>query len=210
VAAHTSVRFAAGGLTLLAAGFLGSGPAAAQSANPPARRTGPPAQPQPATVGNKYLDVPLVNIVPGRDSAAPKVVSPMANDPASVDRGMQYFNGFNCVGCHAANGGGGMGPALTSRQFIFGNEPAQHFMIIAHGAPYGMPAWAGVLPENVIWDLASYVDSLSNEPEGQWGTTVSARADAPRIEQVPAEFNSSARPWQATQPQQPGGRPAGK
>lgn len=153
--------------------------------------------------------MPLVNIVPGRDSAAPKLASPMANDPASVDRGMRYFNGFNCVGCHAANGGGGMGPALTSRQFIFGKEPAQHFMIIAHGAPYGMPAWADVLPENVIWDLASYVDSLSNEPEGQWRTTVSARADAPRIEQVPAEFNPSARPWQATQPQQPGGRPAG-
>jgi cytochrome c oxidase cbb3-type subunit 3 len=103
-----------------------------------------------------------------------------------------------------------MGPALTSRNFIFGNEPAQHFTIIAHGAPYGMPAWGDVLPENVIWDLVSYIGSLSNAPEDHWGTTVTARADAPRIEQVGAEFNPTSKPWQATQPQRPGGRPAGE
>jgi cytochrome c oxidase cbb3-type subunit III len=206
-----AVRFIAAALTLALAVFAAAGPGAAQQPNPPSRFPGaPPTLPgQQATSVSKYLDVPLVNIVPGRSGAEPRLTSPMANDPASVERGMQYFNGFNCVGCHAPNGGGGMGPALTSRNFIFGDAPAQHFTVIAHGAPYGMPAWADVLPENIIWDLVSYIDSISNAPGGQWGTTVTARADTLRIEQVGAEFNTSPRPWQATQPQHPGGRPPG-
>jgi len=209
MAGQAYVRLAAGALTLLSVTFPGCGPGATQSANPPSRNSGMPALSHPAAAGNKYLDVPLVNIVPGGRSAEPKLTNPMANDPDSAERGMQYFNGFNCVGCHAPNGGGGMGPALTSRNFIFGNEPAQHFMIIAHGAPHGMPAWADLLPENAIWDLVSYIDSISNAPEDQWGTTVSARADVPRIEQVGAEFNVTAKPWQATQPQS-GGQPPRK
>jgi cytochrome c oxidase cbb3-type subunit III len=207
VAGYTSTHFGAGALALLAATFLGCGTGAAQTANPSGKNSGVPAQPQQATVGNKYLDVPLVDIVPGRNDATPKLTNPTKDDPASVERGMKYFNGFNCVGCHAPNGGGGMGPALSNRNFIFGNEAAQHFVVIAHGAPYGMPAWADVLPQNVIWDLVSYIDSISKAPEDQWGTTVSARADIPRIEQVPAESNPTSRPWQSTQPQQPGGRP---
>jgi cytochrome c oxidase cbb3-type subunit III len=190
------VRLAAGVLALLPAVVLTADPGRTQSANPPGRSAG------------RFVNVPLVNIIPGSPAAEPKFANPMANDPESAERGMKYFNGFNCVGCHAPNGGGGMGPALTSRNFIFGNSPAQHFMIIAHGAPHGMPAWAGVLQENVIWDLVSYIDSISNAPEDQWGTTVSARADAPRIEQVPAEFNPTSKPWQATQPPSGGKSPS--
>ena len=39
------------------------------------------------------------------------------NDAQAVERGMKYFTAFNCVGCHAANGGGGMGPALSNSNF---------------------------------------------------------------------------------------------
>jgi cytochrome c oxidase cbb3-type subunit III len=209
MARQTHVRRAAGALALLSATFLATGPGETQSANPPGRNSSAPAQPRSAGAANKFLSVPLVDIVPGGHSAEPKLTNPVADDPGSVERGMQYFNGFNCVGCHAPNGGGGMGPALTSRNFIFGNAPAQHFMIIAHGAPYGMPAWADLLPENVIWDLVSYIDSISDAPEDQWGTTVSARADLPRIQQAPAEFNPTARPWQVPQPPA-GGKPSPK
>jgi cytochrome c oxidase cbb3-type subunit 3 len=202
------VRLAAGAFALLPAVVLTADPGMTQSANPPSRSAGNPAQPPWANVTSKYLQAPLVNIIPGSPAAEPKLTNPTANDPASVERGMQYFNGFNCVGCHAPNGGGGMGPSLTSRNFIFGNEPAQHFMVIAHGAPYGMPAWAELLPENVIWDLVSYVGSISNAPDDrQWGTTVSASANLPRIEQVPAEFNPTSKPWQSTQPPSGGKSP---
>lgn len=208
MADFTQVRFAAV-FAAFALALLTSDPGMSQSANPPSRTPGGPAQPQQTATASKYLQVPLVNIVPGMTGTETKLTNPMANDPASVERGMQYFNGFNCVGCHAPNGGGGMGPSLSSRNFIFGSEPAQHFMVIAHGAPYGMPAWAGLLPENVIWDLVSYIGSISDAPEHQWGTTVSASANLPQIEQVPAEINPTSKPWQSTRPFS-GGQPSTK
>jgi cytochrome c oxidase cbb3-type subunit III len=142
----------------------------------------------------------LASIIPGGIAPKAEITNPMAHDQASADRGMQYFNSFNCVGCHAPNGGGGMGPSLSNRTFKFGAEPANHFVVIAHGAPLGMPAWARVLSENVIWDLVSYIDSISNAPSEEWGTTFSPAANLPRIEQVPAEFIQITRPWLATQP----------
>ncbi|MBO0752483.1 MAG: c-type cytochrome, partial [Bradyrhizobiaceae bacterium] len=143
MAGRAQVGFAAVALMLLPMTYA-AGPGLAQPADPDA------APSRQAGVGHNYLQVPLGNIAPGATPAEPELENPMANDPASAQRGMQYFNGFNCVGCHAPNGGGGMGPSLTSRNFKFGNAPAQHFMVIAHGAPFGMPAWAGQLPENVI------------------------------------------------------------
>jgi hypothetical protein len=94
----------------------------------------------------------------------------MANDPASVERGMKYFVGVNCVGCQVPNGGGGMGPSLSRRSFKFGADPASHFVLITHGAPPGMPAWGELLPETVIWDLVSCLSSISDEPvlEQEW------------------------------------------
>jgi cytochrome c oxidase cbb3-type subunit III len=179
-------------LTLLAA----ADPLVAQN---PAAPSGNPPQTQEPAVDGKFLTVPMVNNIPG-GVPPEEIKNPMANDPSSADRGMQYFNTFNCIGCHAPNGGGGMGPSLSGRTFKFGSEPANHFLVIAHGAPLGMPAWAGRLPENVIWDLVSYIDSISDAPGGEWGTTVSPAANLPRIEQVPAEFNQTPRPWLATRP----------
>jgi cytochrome c oxidase cbb3-type subunit 3 len=194
------VCLAAGGLALPALLVAAVSVSAQTSGGPSGMTSGNPLGPQDQpTIEDKYLKVPLVNNIPG-GIAIEVMKNPMANDPVSVDRGMQYFNTFNCIGCHAPNGGGGTGPSLSSRTFKFGSDPANHFVVIAHGAPLGMPAWAGRLSENVIWDLVSYIDSISNAPEGEWGTTVSPAANLPRIQQVPAEFNQTPRPWLATQP----------
>jgi cytochrome c oxidase cbb3-type subunit III len=197
VSGFRCVRFSCARIAALAlppALFAAAGPLLAQN---PAGPPGP--QWQQPTTQDKYLKVPMVNNIPG-GIPTEELKNPMANDPSSADRGMQYFNTFNCIGCHAPNGGGGMGPSLSGRTFKFGNEPANHFIVIAHGAPLGMPAWAGRLPENVIWDLVSYIDSISNAPDGEWGTTVSPAANLPRIQHVPAEFNPTPRPWLAIQP----------
>lgn len=197
------IDFAAIRFVLLPGLLCSAGPVLAQhSPDPSGPAAGPPQAQQ--TIDDKYLKVPLVDNIPG-GIAAEALTNPMANDPTSPDRGMQYFNTFNCVGCHAPNGGGGMGPSLSRRTFKFGGTPASHFIVIAHGAPLGMPAWAGRLSENVMWDLVSYIDSISNAPGEEWGTTFSPAADLPRIQQVPAEFNQTARPWLATQPFASGG-----
>jgi len=144
------------------------------------------------------LDVPATALIPGDVKVKPGVENPAAEDTGSAERGMKYFANFNCSGCHAANGGGGMGPALSNRKFIYGDKPEQIYLSIAQGRPAGMPAWGTVLPGPVIWDLVSYIRSISDAPSTQWGTTTSLEAFT--IEQVPAEFKQTPDPWKYTEP----------
>jgi cytochrome c oxidase cbb3-type subunit 3 len=127
-------------------------------------------------------------------------------DAGAVERGMKNFASFNCVGCHADNGAGGMGPALSNKQFVYGGAPANIYLSIGQGRPNGMPAWGTLLPDSVVWDLVAYIESISAEPDsGTWGRTISS--DQPREQQVPAERLQTATPWAHTQPFTSGQRP---
>jgi cytochrome c oxidase cbb3-type subunit 3 len=161
-----------------------------------------------APTPSRLLDVPVTHIVPGNIDVKPNIKSPVAGDAAAMTRGMKYFDNFNCSGCHAANAGGGMGPALSNHSFKFGGDPANIYLTIAQGRPNGMPAWGTLLPDNVIWDLVAYIRSISNAPKDEWGTTTSL--DALKIEQAPAEFQSTPTPWQYTEPFTFGQKPAGE
>ncbi len=189
-------------LVLLFAAMLGllglAGTAASQSS--PQTNTAP----SPA----ELLNVPVTKIFPGDVNLAPKLTSPVADDAGAAERGRKYFANFNCVGCHADNGGGGMGPALSNRDFIYGGSAENIYLTIAQGRPNGMPAWGNLLPSNVIWDLAAYVQSISQAPESEWGKTTSL--DAFKIEQVPAEFKATTDPWKFTEPFTDGQKPAGE
>jgi cytochrome c oxidase cbb3-type subunit 3 len=156
---------------------------------------------------SQLLNVPVTKILPGDVDLAPNIKNPVADDSAAAARGMKYFANFNCVGCHADNGGGGMGPALSNRAFIYGGKPENIYLTIAQGRPNGMPAWGSLLPSSVIWDLVAYVKSISSEPEESWGKTTSL--EALKTEQVPAEFQSTPDPWKYTQPFTDGQKPAG-
>src|SRR5579883_365240 len=142
---------------------------------------------------NALIHTPVGNLVPGNIPTMSGPASPVAGDPAAVQRGQTYFNGFNCVGCHAPNGGGGMGRSLSNRYFQYGGDPANLFLTTLQGRPYGMSAWGNVLPDAVIWDLVAYVGEISKDPAPGWGTTVSQKS--PTIEQVPAEFYQGIDPW---------------
>ncbi|MFB6452774.1 c-type cytochrome [Bradyrhizobium tunisiense] len=165
----------------------------------------PPLGPRPnfaASVGNGrpgvFMQIPVSPLLPGAQPDPPQIKNPVQGDPNAEQRGMTYYVNFNCVGCHAANGGGGMGPALSNNTFIYGSQPENIFLSIYQGRPNGMPAWGGVLPDNVIWDLVTYIGKLSNEPNRQWGRTFSANPLSPEVEQVPAEQVSTTDPWSAT------------
>ena len=89
--------------------------------------------------------------------------------------------------------------AVCDKTFhIYGREPENIYLTILQGRPKGMPAWGGMLPDQVIWDLVAYIRSISKEPSGPWGKTTSA--DGFTIEQVPAEFQSTVEPWKFTTP----------
>ena len=148
---------------------------------------------------SKLLHVPVINhLFPGVVPTLPEIENPVADDPAAVHRGMRYYNQFNCIGCHAPNGAGGMGPSLSNSVFIYGHEPENIFLSIVQGRPGGMPAWGGVLPDQIVWDLVTYIKSISKDQTGAWGARISA--DGWTTEQVPAEYMSTPNPWQYLQP----------
>jgi cytochrome c oxidase cbb3-type subunit 3 len=139
------------------------------------------------------LQVPVSRLSPGQTQVRPAIANPVASDPGAINRGQSYFNQFNCVGCHAPNGAGGIGPALSNHYFVYGSDPAQIYLSILQGRPNGMPAWNNTLPEAVIWDLVAYIEAISKDPQDPWLQTVSPRGFD--TEQVPAEAEKTTDPW---------------
>ena len=159
----------------------------------------------------KLLRVPVSGIYPGGNAngLAPDMQNPLKNDPDAVTRGMQDFANFNCSGCHMANGGGGMGPALSNDTWIYRSSPANIYLSIAQGRSAGMPAFGAMLPDRTIWELVAYIQSLSNKPSPTFGITTSATPNPPPVEQVPAGQVQSPTPWNYTEPTPPNGEKSG-
>ncbi|MCL2778160.1 MAG: c-type cytochrome [Polyangiaceae bacterium] len=105
-----------------------------------------------------------------------------SKDPATVDQGKQVFM-QNCIPCHAANGGGGIGPNLTDDYWLHGGAPDKIYNTITHGVvEKGMQAWAqpvGPLGPAKVKAVAAYVYTLhgTNVPGGK----------APQGEREPAQ-----------------------
>ena len=187
---------------------------AQQSLPPPQQAQQPGVQPRPniaeAVGGNApgaFMQVPVSNLSPGAVPSRPTIKNPVQGDPQATDRGMKYFINFNCIGCHADNGGGGMGPALSNTTFIYGGQPENIYLSIFQGRPNGMPAWGALLPDSVIWDLVTYIGKLSNEPNPEWGRTFSKSPLSPNVEQVPAEQVTTSDPWSSTKSFSSGQKP---
>jgi cytochrome c oxidase cbb3-type subunit 3 len=159
----------------------------------------------PTQIHGQLLDTPTNTIVPGAAPGPAPITNPALSDPAAAERGQMAFAAFNCIGCHMGNGGGGMGPALSAGNFIYGSEPQNIYLTIVQGRPRGMPAWGTVIPNNIVWDLVAYIRNLSAGPKAEWGQTISPTS--PSVEQVPAEFNQAPNPWQQTEPFKNGQKP---
>jgi cytochrome c oxidase cbb3-type subunit 3 len=158
------------------------------------------------------LRVPVTGIYPSGTAAGlnPDMKNPLANDPDAVQRGMKDFDSFNCSGCHMANGGGGMGPALSDPIWIYRSSAANIYLDIVQGRQAGMPAFGAMLPDRTVWELVAYIQSIAKKPGPTFGTTTSANPPSPNTEQVPAEINQSATPWNNMEPVVPnGGKPGG-
>jgi cytochrome c oxidase cbb3-type subunit 3 len=147
-------------------------PLAACDAPPGDSSAAPDANDVPALVAGTYHPladeglaqgtavVPATELVAGGVSITPDMANPYGNGPDVLAAGRRHFAAFNCSGCHAALGGGGMGPALSDDDWIYGAAPAQVYLSILHGRPEGMPAWGTMLPDRTIWELVAYVRSL--------------------------------------------------
>ncbi len=99
----------------------------------------------------------------------------LLTDAADLTAGQNIFN-QNCVACHKADGGGGIGPNLTDPYWILGGGIKNVFTTISEGgrSGKGMVAWKNDLKPSEIAQVASYVLSFQGttpaepkDPEGE-------------------------------------------
>jgi cytochrome c oxidase cbb3-type subunit III len=93
------------------------------------------------------------------------IVNPYANDVVARQDGRRLFVEMNCYGCHGGHAGGGMGPSLRDKTWIYGQSDADIFDSIASGRANGMPAWGTKLSDQQIWELVAYVQTLESPNE---------------------------------------------
>lgn len=96
-------------------------------------------------------------------------------DPTDIEAGNDLFQS-NCMACHSADGGGGIGPNLTDDYWISGGGIQNIFHVISEGgrAGKGMIAWKSTLKPVEIQQISSYILTLAGtnpenpkEPEGE-------------------------------------------
>ena len=85
----------------------------------------------------------------------------LLTEAADLEQGAGLYQ-TNCMACHAADGGGGIGPNLTDENWILGGGIKNVFHTISEGgrAGKGMVAWKSTLKPTEIQQVASYVLSL--------------------------------------------------
>jgi cytochrome c oxidase cbb3-type subunit 3 len=82
-------------------------------------------------------------------------------DAADLSAGEKIFQ-TNCVACHMADGGGGIGPNLTDEYWILGGGIKNVFNTISEGGRdgKGMVSWKQTLKPVEIAQVASYILTL--------------------------------------------------
>ncbi len=96
------------------------------------------------------------------------------NDSKAIEEGKKLFT-QNCVACHAADGGGGVGPNLTDDFWLHGGNVKSVFHTISEGvAEKGMIAWKKSINPLQIQQITSYIFTLKGtkpakpkEPQGE-------------------------------------------
>lgn len=117
----------------------------------------------PVTLGSTERATPLQAGPQVSDGGVPRPAarrSPYEENAYGVAQGKTLFTQFNCSGCHAM-GGGGMGPPLMDAEWIYGSDADEIFRTIVQGRPNGMPAFGNKIVADQVWQLVSYVRSMS-------------------------------------------------
>lgn len=112
----------------------------------------------PAATATSVVSLSLLE--PGTPRPRVPLRSPYDDNAYGVSEGKRLYSQWNCVGCHA-HGGGAIGPALMDVEWIYGSEPENIYASIVEGRPNGMPSFRGRLSNGQVWQLVSYVRSLS-------------------------------------------------
>jgi cytochrome c oxidase cbb3-type subunit 3 len=82
-------------------------------------------------------------------------------EPSDLEAGKQIF-ATNCVACHKADGGGGIGPNLTDEHWILGGGIKNVYKTLVEGGRpgKGMVSWKNDFKPSELQQVASYVLTL--------------------------------------------------
>lgn len=120
----------------------------------------------------------------------------LLTDASDLNAGKSIFE-TSCVACHMADGGGGIGPNLTDKNWILGGGIKNVFNTIAEGGRdgKGMIAWKQTLRPEQMAQVASYVLNFQGTvpanpkpPEGDIWIDPNAISEAPKIDSVNIEI----------------------
>ncbi len=107
----------------------------------------------------------------------------LLTDASDISAGKAVYT-TNCVACHKADGGGGIGPNLTDEYWILGGGIKNVFRTISEGGRdgKGMVAWKQTLKPVEMAQVASYIITLEGttpaepkEPQGEIWTDPDAQ-----------------------------------
>jgi len=76
-----------------------------------------------------------------------------------LDEGKKEY-AARCAACHGEKGEGGIGPALTSKEYKYGRTAPEVTASIVEGRPGGMPGFKNDLSGEKVQGLVQYVLSL--------------------------------------------------
>ncbi|QLG45965.1 cbb3-type cytochrome c oxidase N-terminal domain-containing protein [Costertonia aggregata] len=122
----------------------------------------------------------------------------LLTDASDISAGKGIFE-TNCVACHMADGGGGIGPNLTDENWILGGGIKNVFNTISEGGRdgKGMVAWKQSLKPLEMAQVASYVLKFQGTTpanpkaaEGDIWIDPHMKADAPAVDSVKIEVET--------------------
>lgn len=111
----------------------------------------------------------------------------LLEDESAIKQGGVIFQ-EKCAACHAADGGGGVGPNLTDEYWIHGGDVKDVFKVIKYGVPEkGMISWEKQLRPADMQKVVSYIvvqlqgtaPAAPKEPQGELMEKTSKAEEAP-------------------------------
>jgi cytochrome c oxidase cbb3-type subunit 3 len=108
----------------------------------------------------REMDAAKVQIAKFQEANGPGIDENTATllvDATALDAGKAIYE-KNCVACHAANGGGGVGPNFTDNYWIHGNTINDLFKVVKYGVPEkGMIPWESQLTPEQMQQVSSFI-----------------------------------------------------
>jgi heme/copper-type cytochrome/quinol oxidase subunit 2 len=129
------------------------------------------------------------------------VRNPYEGNRDAVADGERLWNWYNCSGCHSAGAGGGMGPPLIDSEWIYGGDDARVFESIWNGRQAGMPAWAGLIPQDDVWKIVAFIRQAPRRDAWPWnGSTPVAPASGTSGDSTGAAASAGGSPSASNAP----------